>query len=152
MNKNHKISIIIAITATILAVTVISLLGENMVVGSSTLSLGIKEIKSVPSGKIAIPLSDQQLTTLPSILNGIKEADKLFNSQPPVTCLDNCPLGGPSRTPESYMGPISSDEAKLALSSLGFDNILRPGDTTPLYHGTIVEYHGKYYSISLIGI
>lgn len=122
-----------------------------MVVGS-TLSLVIKEIKSVSPGRIIVHSSDQQLATLPSISNGIVEADKLLNSQPPVTCLDNCPDHGPSRIPESYVGPIGSDEAKLALSSLGFDNILRPGDTTPLYHGTIVGYHGKYYSISLRGI
>lgn len=152
MNRNQKISIIGMIGVLTLAVNLLPLMTERMAEGSGTISLGIAEMKSAPKGYNVITISDQQLANLPSISKGLIEADKIFNSQPTVTCFHGCPLGLPPRQPVSYMGVVSSTEAGLALSSLEFKDILRPGDVKPFYHGVIVEYNGKYYSISLIGI
>ena len=139
----------IAIIAIVLAS--IPMICEKTATADNTVHLAVKEISSVPQGTISIPVTDQQLSTLPSFSNAIKEADKIFSSIP--TCTAPCPPTSRAKTqPDSYVAGITPEEVKLALSIMGFHDIPRPGQTVVDIHGTAIEYGGKYYSIIIMGI
>lgn len=124
---------------------------ENVVAGT-VVHLAIKEIPSVASGTISVPITDQQLSNLPSLATAIKEADKIFN---PTVTKCNAPCQAPVRAPtqpDSFTTSIDPVEAKLALSIMNFHDIPRPGQTAVDIHGTVIEYGGKYYSIVIMGI
>lgn len=149
--KNQKITstTMIAIIAIVLAST--PMMYEKTATAGNTVHLAVKEISSVPQGTISIPVTDPQLSTLPSFSNAIKEADKIFSSIP--TCVTPCPPTYRAKTqPDSFVAGITPEEAKLALSIMGFHDIPRPGQTVVDIHGTTIEYGGKYYSIVIMGI
>ncbi|MGI0087329.1 MAG: hypothetical protein ACREBI_05155 [Nitrosotalea sp.] len=151
MNKNKKIIIIPVILITALTFSMLPILSEKVAAVNSSVHLSVKEINELPQGEKFASLSAQSLVNLPTILNGMEEANKVASSLN-VQEEGNYLSTSYAKPPDSYTTRLSPDEAKLALSTLGFHDIKRSGDITAIIHGTIVEYNKKYYEILIMGI
>ena len=151
LKSNKKIAIIGTIIAAGLIITLATISLQNAVGTSGAIWMVISRSHGpIQPGEKFVSLSDTTMSNFPTILKGIPEADKMYEKFLAVCHGVRCP--GESEPPTSYNIKTSLNEAKLALATLGFHDIPYLDKSRPPLHVTIIEYHGNYYGITIIGI